>query len=76
MSKIDDEFHKYTYKHKEGDRFCINCKKGFWGVSAPTKEEATREAKHYFVQYWMDGEYSDDPNTFKAMIMRGNFERT
>jgi len=71
---IDDEFAKRTYKKKEGDRFCINCKKGLWGVTASTREEAMREARHYFIQYYMDGEYDDDPKDFKAVIMRGNFE--
>jgi len=35
----------------------IHCKRGFWGVSAANQEEAMREAKHYFIQYFEDGEY-------------------
>ncbi len=35
----------------------IKCKKGLWSVSAPIKADALREAYHYFLQYFEDGEY-------------------
>ena len=36
----------------------IDCKLGLWGVSAPTRDIATHQAMHYFLQYRDDGEYS------------------
>jgi len=55
---VDDAFDKFTeYKHtKYGHE--VNCVKGLFGVTAPDKDEAIREARHYFVQYYQDGEYS------------------
>ena len=36
----------------------IKCKKGNWSVIAPTKHAAQIEARHYFMQYLQDGEYT------------------
>lgn len=36
----------------------ITCKKGLWSVDAPTFKEAIKEAQHYFLQYYADGEYN------------------
>ena len=55
--KIDDGFKAFTKHKKDEFGFCVDCALGLWGVSAPTQEEAEREARHYFVQYWGDGEY-------------------
>ena len=54
---IDESFDKNTnYKISQyGHEF--NCSKGLWGVCAPTKKQAEDEAKHYFIQYFEDGEY-------------------
>jgi hypothetical protein len=46
-----------TIRGKRGGRFTIQCKKGLWGVEAPNEQEAEREAKYYFFQYYRDGEY-------------------
>lgn len=55
---IDEAYSKYT-KHTQLDgRYQIECVKGLFGVDAPTKEQAENEAKHYFWQYFEDGEYS------------------
>ena len=57
-SEIDDCFMKNTEtKMMKNGRVEIHCKLGFWGVDAPTYAEAMREAKHYFIQYYEDGEY-------------------
>ena len=53
------EKHTTTTMHKDG-RCTIACNKGLWSVDAPSKNEATIEAVRYFLQYWEDGEYSDD----------------
>ena len=61
MSKSTEfeEFQKCTVviKHRCG-RTAINCKLGLWGVDAPTLQQAVDEAKCYFSQYKLDGEYS------------------
>ena len=44
-------------KGAEDGGWIIECKKGLWGVYAPTIEQATSEAIHYFRQYYGDGEY-------------------
>lgn len=41
---------------KDG-RVEIHCKRGFWCVSAASEDDAMREAKRYFIQYFEDGEY-------------------
>lgn len=54
---IMDDFHKFTkYKASTFDHK-ISCVKGLWEVIAPTKEQAEREGRHYFNQYFADGEY-------------------
>ena len=35
----------------------IDCKKGLWGVSGAIYPQVMNEAKHYFQQYYSDGEY-------------------
>ena len=51
-------FAKNTIVNREGERWQIDCKKGFWSVNAPTLSEASREAEHYFRQYYFDGDYN------------------
>ena len=61
MYDVDElllEFKKNTKESESNGRFNIDCVKGLWGVSAPTKEDAKREAMHYFIQYFTDGEYT------------------
>lgn len=57
-NEIDDCFIKNTEtKMMKNGRVEIHCKRGLWGVDAPTYAEAMHEAKHYFIQYYEDGEY-------------------
>lgn len=37
----------------------IHCKKHLWSVEGPDEEAVRRQAVHYFMQYWADGEYGD-----------------
>jgi hypothetical protein len=53
MSKFEEN----TTMVMVGQRCNIDCNKGLWGVSCANKEQALREAQHYFFQYDMDGEY-------------------
>ncbi len=55
-------FEVSTVMTNKNGRYQINCRKGLWGVDAPSLEEAAREAVHYFTQYLSDGEY-DECNT-------------
>ena len=52
------EFNRCVNRVKLTDTYEIECKLGLWYVSAPTKKEAVQEAKYYFGQYKLDGEYS------------------
>ena len=58
---IIEAFEKWT-KHdiKDGGHE-VYCTKGLWAVRACSSYEYARaEAMHYFLQYYEDGEYSDD----------------
>lgn len=55
---MENAFKTWTTTRKTKHGYSIRCKKGFWGVDASTREEAEREAKYYFAQYFADGEYS------------------
>ena len=58
MSKQLSQFEKNTTtKTRKDGRTTIRCKKGLWAVTAKNKNQATKEAVHYFMQYWADGEY-------------------
>ena len=35
----------------------ILCKLGLWGVYSLDREQAERDARHYWMQYYIDGEY-------------------
>ena len=54
---MDAKFKELTTIKKYKGRCSINCKRGLWGVYANSEQQAMIEAKHYFVQYWSDGEY-------------------
>ena len=59
LDGIVESFDKNTtYKVTKQGQHKVDCKKGLFGVCAPTKEEAMKEARHYFIQYFEDGEYS------------------
>lgn len=52
------EFNRCVNRKKLKGSYEIECKMGLWGVIAPTKKQAEQEAKYYFSQYKLDGEYS------------------
>ncbi len=54
---FEKKFAKNTTLAKKKGRWECECKKGLWGVSAPTKKSAKDEGRHYFQQYDSDGEY-------------------
>ena len=47
-----------THKTIGGGRHEISCNKGLFSVTSSDYEIADSEAKHYFMQYWRDGEYT------------------
>ena len=53
------EFKENTKRSRTKDgRHKIDCKKGLWGVSCISEQKALKEAGHYFMQYYQDGEYA------------------
>lgn len=58
MSNFNNAFCKYTTYYREDGRYFIKCNLGLWLVSANTYEQAYLEARHYFYQYFVDGEYN------------------
>jgi hypothetical protein len=49
-------------------RHHIDCIKGLWGVNAENLQDAEREAKHYFIQYYGDGEYSEGGPSAESLV--------
>ena len=49
---------KHTSLVKTKTGYSAKCKKGLWRVDAPTKEQAEKEGRYYFSQYFLDGEYA------------------
>ena len=56
---MNDKFKQFTITSESDGRVSIDCVKGLWGVNAPTLERAEIEARHYFRQYFSDGEYGN-----------------
>ena len=45
---------------KSGDGcYEIKCKLGLWGVTGPSRKSVEDEARHYWIQYYQDGEYKN-----------------
>ncbi|MDH5216831.1 MAG: hypothetical protein OEX19_03995 [Gammaproteobacteria bacterium] len=63
-----DEFEMNTTVTKTKSGYKVSCNMGLWSVAAKTKDEALKEARHYFIQYWNDGEY--DGTVKEKMIER------
>ena len=69
MAINQSEFERYTRTTAHDDGSCIiECSLGLWAVTARNKSQAIIEAKHYFIQYWNDGEYISDPMEKLAFI--------
>ena len=56
-SDLLDSFYRDVKIKEDGFGVEVNCRLGLWSVSAPTMEQAIREAQHYYLQYQRDGEY-------------------
>lgn len=35
----------------------IHCRLGLWGTSGQDHKQVERDARHYWIQYYQDGEY-------------------
>lgn len=44
----------------------IHCKRGLWSVSSRDRQQAEREARHYWTRYYVDGEYDSLLSNTKA----------
>lgn len=54
---MDDLFYKCVRRSRGGRT--VQCRRGLWRVDAQTAEQAEREARHYWAQYYIDGEYNE-----------------
>lgn len=54
---FEEAFKIFTTTTKTSDGYMVQCNKGFWGVTARSKQKAEHEAKHYFAQHYRYGEY-------------------
>jgi len=56
----EEDFDKcVTIRRARNADYIFECKKGLWSVQSYSSPKAYREARHYFMQYKGDGEYSD-----------------
>ncbi len=46
------------YQNRIDGAVKISCQLGLWSVSGPHIEAVEREAMHYWIQYYKDGEYN------------------
>lgn len=51
------QFEKCVKRSKDGK--AIDRRLGWWGVYSPDPEANGREARHYWGQYYADGEYDE-----------------
>ena len=56
-AEIASAFQDNTIFRKTKNGYSVRCKKGLWAVDGNNKEVVEKEAMHYFIQYYMDGEY-------------------
>lgn len=79
---FEEAYKKWTIRrHKKGrdskpGEYVIKCKKGLWAIYAPWGQEelAEADARHYFAQYYEDGEYEED-EAKKLQKMQDMFKR-
>lgn len=45
-------------KLRNDGRLSIRCRIGLWSVESADLDAAEREARHYWIQYYQDGEYA------------------
>ena len=62
MNQMEEAYKKWTTTITTKTGCTIKCKKGLWSVDAPTERKADVEARHYFTQYYADGEYMETPD--------------
>lgn len=56
---LDTMFHKCTeVKLMKDGRFEIHCKLGLWCASGTDMKQVEADAKHYWLHYLAEGEYS------------------
>ena len=55
---MEEAYKIWTSTRKTKNGYTVKCKKGLWRVDAPSKRKAEQEARHYFAQYFTDGEYA------------------
>ena len=59
MNEMEEAYKRWTTTKTTKTGCTIKCVKGLWSVDAPSKKRAEKEARHYFAQYYADGEYTN-----------------
>ena len=70
IDDIDAAFKQNTTMKRGATRTIIKCKKGLFSVSAPSYKQAMKEARHYFRQYYIDGEYNNCESMMIALALQ------
>lgn len=59
LAETGDAFDDIVIHRLKNGRHIYECPKGLWEVSSPERIVAECEARHYFQQYYSDGEYNE-----------------
>lgn len=46
------------YEQREDGTHVYTCKNKLWSVESMNRTQAIGDAMHYWLQYWLDGEYN------------------
>jgi hypothetical protein len=71
MNRTLEMFRLCTVRNEGNGFFRIECKLGLWGIEAPSRSEALKEAFRYWFQYLGDGEYDQLLNLAAAPVSDG-----
>lgn len=55
---MSDLFDRCVKKSCRGGKTSISCRLGLWGVEGRDVDQVEKEARHYWIQYYKDGEYA------------------
>jgi len=56
-AELDSLFYRCVNKRRVEQNVQIGCRLGLWYVESPNETVAELIARHYWIQYWQDGEY-------------------
>lgn len=56
--KLEEFFERCVTRKVKAGELTTSCKLGLWAVSGQHHTKVEREARHYWIQYFNDGEYN------------------